>query len=639
MKIENELASIRCDINALCAEVRKPRVGCPHFRKMVKQIRGDNNNIYTCISDIVDNADKAERCNVELVFIGDKIHKIIISDNLITGFEGLNESGIHHPLNMTHDRDGQSDDDISSEFGRGMKVSMIYLGDTADIYTRTIDGKCTHMHFDFPEQMAKEDASDSFEPSEIESRTVAQYRKNHQQFETGSSIACSSLRTDKEFQFLSKDVCIEQIRKYLQETFSDKIAKGFGLSLNGSMIEPLPNYTEGVSKYTHKLFIDLNNEDQILNILVERTHPTGTVTYFDRELKSMTELEFSADVNEDRCEILTMESAIVLDSALMFSNRIRVKRNGRRHGDIEPFKKKNQDGYANHIYNEINYMCKRLNQYMGVGANKRISSDKDTPLIQTLRLIQNFTTSSLIKKSEKKVETAEEKQIRILAEQEKERCRIAEEVRKQQEKEDKKRIVEEKKQLKEAEKKLKETEKERKRLEDKTKRDIVLTENAIEQQRIADEHAIEQQKLAELEQHATYIVNAHLLCNGSGSEMVQLESNLKMIAEQSGDEESSDLDEESSGLDEEFELAVQLLPVETKQPQFKPTNNSIRNADLHYLGSMTDEDISPAYLQKFNVQAALDRLIGKLLSGEDSDEDNQSLVDDFRLFMIKHNLV
>ena len=84
--------------------------------------------------------------------------------------------------------------------------------------------------------------------------------------------------------------------------------------------------------------------------------------------------------------------------------------------------------------------------------------------------------------------------------------------------------------------------------------------NAIEE--TARLNAIEQQKLAELEQHATYIVNAHLLCNGSGSEMVQLESNLKMIAEQSGDEESSDLDEE-------FEIAVQLLPVETKQPQLE----------------------------------------------------------------------
>jgi len=572
---------------------------------MVKQIRGDNNNIYTCISDIVDNSDKASRCNVELLFIGDKLHKIIISDNLLSGFEGLNETGIHNPLNMTHDRDGQLDDNISSEFGRGLKVSTIYLGDIADIYTRTDDGIYTHVHFDYPEQMAKEDAMDSFEPTEIESRTVEQYRKNHQ-FETGSSIVCSSLRTDKEFQFLSKDVCIEKLQQYLQETFSDKIAGGFGLSLNGIIIDTLPNYMNGVPKYTHELFIELNNADQILNIHVKRTHPTGTITHLDRELKSMTELEFSASINEERCEILTMESVTALDTTLMFSNRIRVKRNGRRHGDIEPFKKKNQDGYANHIYNEINYICKRLNQYMGVGANKRISSDKDTPLIQTLRLIQNFTTTSLIKKSEKKVETAEEKQIRILAEQEKESCRLAEEERKQQEKDEKKRIADETKRLKEDEKKRIAVEKANKLLEQKNERARILLEQENARKQIELERLAKLAELTKLAELAELAKLAELTKLAELAKLADLAKSAELAKlsghdEESGEDSGEELDAES---DEEFELAVQLLPVEIKQPNF-------------------------------NVHDALTKLNTKLLSSEDT----QEIIEDLRLFMIKYNII
>ena len=171
----------------------------PHFKGLVKSIRGDKNELECGLCDLIDNVDGIISknmlsnigCWVEILYDeNNKIHKITITDNLPDGFNGLDNEGTDNPLNMTHIREGHGDDNESSEFGTGMKKALIYIGNSCEIYTRSIENgtdTCWYIKMDFVEMSQRVNSDDSYEMTIIEKISYEKYRHYHNK-EFGSTI-------------------------------------------------------------------------------------------------------------------------------------------------------------------------------------------------------------------------------------------------------------------------------------------------------------------------------------------------------------------------------------------------------------------------------------------------------------------
>jgi len=105
-----------------------PKVGCPHFKSLVKQIIRDDGTFGTALGDIIDNLCNSSgvECNITTI-CGDNgsITDIIISDNLPNGFENALDEGSNNPFNMGHIREGHTEDGQTSEFGVGLKKTIV----------------------------------------------------------------------------------------------------------------------------------------------------------------------------------------------------------------------------------------------------------------------------------------------------------------------------------------------------------------------------------------------------------------------------------------------------------------------------------------------------------------------------------
>ena len=124
---------------------------------------------------------------------GNKIRSLVLSDNILNGFEGIDKEGNLNPFNATYSNPVRhAADEEWSEHGKGLISALKAACDVAQILTRykKIDGtyayeECT---FNF------EEMADDNRHSPI-CRTVSQeyYNQNHP-FETGSTITLSHLQ-------------------------------------------------------------------------------------------------------------------------------------------------------------------------------------------------------------------------------------------------------------------------------------------------------------------------------------------------------------------------------------------------------------------------------------------------------------
>jgi len=183
------------------------KVGPPHFEGTCKHIRKDNNSIHISLADIIDNTygkasvlNTPTKCDVNVTYSDDdQLNKITIIDDLHFGFLGLENSSVDNPLNMTHMREGHLNDAETSENGKGLKNSIIFVGDDTDIYTRAIEDDTEtyyHVHFDIPEMCGRQNASESYEPTLLEKITDSKYEKCHK-YEYGTTITISNIRKQK----------------------------------------------------------------------------------------------------------------------------------------------------------------------------------------------------------------------------------------------------------------------------------------------------------------------------------------------------------------------------------------------------------------------------------------------------------
>ena len=114
------------------------RINPPHIRSTIKNIRSSGYTFARALSDLADNTiTKSKQLNIELCFdSNDLLYEIKIEDDYIHGFENIECEGELNPFNMGHVRPGHENNSETSEFGIGMKSSVISLCNKWNIYTK-----------------------------------------------------------------------------------------------------------------------------------------------------------------------------------------------------------------------------------------------------------------------------------------------------------------------------------------------------------------------------------------------------------------------------------------------------------------------------------------------------------------------
>jgi hypothetical protein len=400
-----------------------PRIGCPHFKGKVKHIRNEDNSIEDSLCDIADNVEgKASVDNlenigfwIEMLYSDDdnKLYKIKLHDNLPFGFNGLESNSIHNPLNMTHMRDGHSEDKESSEFGTGLKKALVFLGNSCEIYTRSIENGtdiCWYIKMDFVEMMARENAEDSYELTVMEKISYERYYQNHNN-SVGSSIIISDIRSDKICSYVDKNKFEKQLREHLSLKFTGKLKMNvFKLYLNNIEINQKTDvYTNNDDKYTFTFYINKHNID---DIVVSRNKHRGMTKnlIFDKDTLELKE-DKTKTVNIALYKASSNYWKLVCSSVstyetpniahILGKNVTEIIRYGRNYGCVAVTKVE-QDGYSNYISNKVEYESKGLNTYLGVSSHKKVTSLPKNSITSALLRALEFTTKEFRKEQKKR---------------------------------------------------------------------------------------------------------------------------------------------------------------------------------------------------------------------------------------------
>jgi hypothetical protein len=397
----------------------KPKVGCLHFKSTVKQIRSENNTFASSINDIIDNihglASKLKIpaiCDIQLLYDDQQnMYKVLISDNIIHGFKDIFNQGTDNPLNMGHIRFGHDDDEETSEFGTGFKKDIIYLAQSTEIYTRSVNDNETvsflKISFEIPEMCARINPEDSYEPTNFEVISEEQFKLNHK-FEVGSTVILSNLRqTDVTFDMeTGKRITNNQFEKILRTQISKANSglirsKIITIKVNDIVVEPEPDLFELVPESNQSIFIlycELNNKNEPNDIFREGITATGRSTvmkYNPRENKFKKSSSNELNVFKFRPSVFTLGLLSLTTKHTKFESNQHndmtdIIRSKRCFGSYK-ITKQEKDGYSNHIYNRISYNSKKLNTLIGVGSNKRVDP-KNNILMSAIYVTQKETT-------------------------------------------------------------------------------------------------------------------------------------------------------------------------------------------------------------------------------------------------------
>jgi len=399
----------------------KPKVGCSHFKSIVRIIRGENNSFTTSINDIIDNIHGLANkigikgiCEIEILY--DEylnIYKIIISDNIPHGFKDIFNDGVENPLNMGHIRLGHDDDNETSEFGTGFKKDIIYLAQFTEIYTRSVDDEDNitfiKIAFDIPEMCARIQPEESYEPTIFDIISEEQFKSNHK-FDEGSTVILYNLRqTDVTFDTetgkrLTTSQFEKQFRDQISKTHSGLIHDGIiSIIINGVEVEPEEDLFILVPE-THQtnftFYCDLNYKNEPSEIYREGKTEKGRSSIMkyntrENEFKKASLNELNVIKEKPSIAILYLDSLTTkhtdFESSHQYNDLTDIIRLGRCFGSYK-ITKQEKDGYSNHIYHRITYKSKKLNQLIGVGSNKKVDP-KSNLLMSAIHVTQKEVIS------------------------------------------------------------------------------------------------------------------------------------------------------------------------------------------------------------------------------------------------------
>jgi hypothetical protein len=397
----------------------QPKIGTPHFKGILKQARASGYTFNRAINDILDNVILIAS-NVK-VFINqkadiDKLDSIIFYDDYEKGFERLRLEGSKNPFNMAHLRVGHNSDDETSEFGMGLKLASMYLGEKITVHTRIINEDKTYSYFrisfNFNEMARRSNPEKSYEASEWFEITKEMYEKQHE-FKQGSKIEIEGIRSNT--YSLNKLEVIEcNVKNNITETYSYIINKrNLNISLNEKTIDGTINYLEhpNCSPFNMKseiyLFMDdLDSDPDIKKILVKttdwdtRTKKRDKIKYMvfnNGKLEKIKEKEFIID---DNCKKLTLSSTTTywcekpdekdrdkLRLKHYTGGIINIFRFDRKYDSLSYIKRR-VNGSNNYTYHKLDYKSKDINKILGMNYNKHVNSNEINILTRFLKEIQ-----------------------------------------------------------------------------------------------------------------------------------------------------------------------------------------------------------------------------------------------------------
>jgi hypothetical protein len=403
--------------------ITKPYVGAPHFRQYAKGVRGSTYTFIRAMLDLLDNAIvTANNISINSIFNEylTAIDRILIHDDVPRGFENIHESDSSSPLHIGHERVGQQHDGETSQYGRGLKDSAMFLGDDLEITTRSISetngDTLVRVAFDFNAMMECPDPSQSYEPAIFESIDATAFATIHP-YDVGSTICIKNIRSDTDNAIGSPEEFESAIMNAIAQTYTTILAlnpdkkiyvNGKLVTIDDEIYTKILNNPQCMNRrITYKIMVTVDN-GAIAAISYKRE---GKNTSYGRYNLQTEELEgqsaetadYIAAQNNFNAYELTFMGTSTADTSLIhlqFKNHVRVIRAGRNHGDLRP-EKNNQDGYNNHQFNCITYDSKQLNPFIGITSDKRVQKRKNS-LWKYLDLMHKNLRTDLNKKTLRK---------------------------------------------------------------------------------------------------------------------------------------------------------------------------------------------------------------------------------------------
>jgi hypothetical protein len=405
-------------INAKMSENKNNYSNIPHFRGLKKKAQHGHYSPKSAITDIMDNVvGKATRIELSIQYKEGKLSNFIISDDYVNGFENINETGTANPMNWTHFREGQKDDNETSEFGTGLKEAACFMASSMHIFTRAVKNEIMSYHHvicPFNDMAKREDPLDSFR---FDNNIIdyAKYRCMHP-FETGSTIILEDIRQFENMQFSGEQELIESVKTAIAEAYSKIIAKNNDLKIcvNGEPILPQhdkyysilqhPICKERLITTTIGVSIQKTSDGDIkVEKIIAKIYCYGETKYYycnedesnTKESVSIREINTQKDIKKCENMFADINTKIIIinststyktdmEKTHLFKAAIRHIRNGRNLGDIQLLNLKgsiSNDGYFNHVYHEMLWDSKDLNPLLGVCSNKQIDPTRKNPLM------------------------------------------------------------------------------------------------------------------------------------------------------------------------------------------------------------------------------------------------------------------
>jgi hypothetical protein len=420
-------------------------VGPAHFKSIVRQQRNNNYNLIKVFNEFIDNViKKCNTINIETIINDGYLYEIKISDDYEKGFENINKTGSSNPFNMGHMRDGQDDDNETSEFGIGMKAGAIAAANKFTIYTKVLN-KYYKIYFDFVKMMGEFDINKSYNP-QFSNISEEEYKHNHP-FEYGSTLILQEIR---------KEIYPETTQEYITLVIKEEISGIYGkiidknninISVNKNKIGNVYDFFEDpkcklftqyaklyylINKVdnTQLFLIEYPNRDKSKYLIFDIFNKTKNDMDHDRLKESPNKLEYyknndnfefkyCLDENNKECMSIYSTFTYFTDNDNKITRDIvQIYKDNRRYGNV--ITKNHNNGAHNYTIHKIEFVSKKLGKEFGMTYNKEILLNLDNNITKCVKsIIDKHRTLFTCDTSTKKFKDLNEKYDELFKSEEK----------------------------------------------------------------------------------------------------------------------------------------------------------------------------------------------------------------------------
>jgi hypothetical protein len=407
-------------ISIMRSEEGRMDVGGPHFNREWGICRRSDYTLPKITGELVDNVIKdCSEVRLKTIIAEGYLTEFRCSDNKDFGFEKIRAKGTDNPMNFTHMRTGQNDDNCLSQNGRGLKGGSASSGTKLTIYTNSNNNDKVKVLADFPKMAAIDDCNESYNPR-IFKVSDEEFKAEHRS-EFGSTIIIENMRKD-----LYKQTDEKKITDYLCSSLSEMYTPILRehpekiLSINGVKVLPEKDYFEEPEckpfNISHNIYrIEKSGGEEI--IIEEKDNNSTELFVYNKEsghINKMTpkeKKEYGFDKSKSSSikyndsfegykECIRVKATNVMyhpdfisGNVVMPKSRARLTMSGRRYGN---WNKEANNGSGNYIDIDINLGTKKIAGEVGLTWNKEIANREENDIAKALHcIIKERITSKL----------------------------------------------------------------------------------------------------------------------------------------------------------------------------------------------------------------------------------------------------